>query len=235
MCLINESTAAAITYGLDKKQASSSGTGGKKNVLVFDLGGGTFDASLLTVKEGVFEVKATAGDTRLGGEDFYPTITCARYDVVLVGGSIAIPKVRDLLQDFFDDGRELCRCQSINPDEAVAYGAAVQAATLSGEGDARAQPQVRDVTPLPLGLETGGGMMSLLIPRNTAIPTRKEKVFTTHSDNQTRVLIQVYEGEGARAEVNRLLGKVVWCPASRRRHEACPGSRCASTSTPVAS
>ncbi|CAM4694208.1 unnamed protein product [Lepidochelys olivacea] len=300
--ILNEPTAAAIAYGLE---ASRDGEG-KRNILIFDLGGGTFDVSILRVDDGIFEVKATAGDTHLGGEDFdnrlvdhlvrefrrkhkedlsqdkkamqrlraacekakrtlssgtaaaisidslykgvdfHTIVTRARledlcsdlfqatlkplgkalrdanmnkdqiHDIVLVGGSTRIPKVQTLLQEFFS-GRELSK--NINPDEAVAYGAAVQAAILTGNRSQGLQNVLLlDVTPLSLGIDTVGGVMAIVVKRNSPVPTQESMEFTTAEDDQETVVFEVYEGERPMSRNNHLLGTFILSglPPARR-------------------
>jgi len=289
--IINEPTAAAIAYGLDKKKSTSTTD---NNVLIFDLGGGTFDVSILNIQGGIFEVKSTAGDTHLGGEDFdnrmvdhfvkefqrkskkdlsqnkravrrlrtacerakrtlsasaqatieidslfdgedfYTTVTRARFEelcsdlfkgtlvpvekslkdakleksaiheIVLVGGSTRIPKIQNLISDFFN-GKELNK--SINPDEAVAYGAAVQAAILTGDQhETVTDLLLLDVTPLSLGIATEGSVMSTIVKRNSTIPNKKTESYTTLENNQRCLTVEIFEGERAMTRDNHLLG-----------------------------
>ncbi|GJV68761.1 putative heat shock protein 70 family protein [Tanacetum coccineum] len=308
LSMINEPTAAAIAYGLDNKFAIN----GKINVLVFDLGGGTFDISLMTIEDkGTFNVKAVSGDTRLGGEDFdnhmvnhcvrefkrkwdkdltgnqralgrlrfacekakrilsstsqtsieldclhegidfslkftrakfeelnmnlfdkcIKTIDMCLHDakiqkswvdeIILVGGSTRIPMVQRMLQELFD-GKELCK--SVNPDEAVAYGAAVMAAKLRGHSDKKVRDLLLlDVTPLSLGVHTAGKVFDVVIPRNTQIPTKRTKIYTTVKDNQSSLTVKVYQGERAKSTDNHLLGelRVLEVPLAHPRVKVC--------------
>lgn len=291
--IINEPTAAALAYGLDQSVASKTGERGM-NILVFDLGGGTFDVSVLRIEAGVFEVKSTGGDTRLGGEDFdnsfqdwlkteiskkhkvevvsekdkarlkqaaerakrelsssasttvdvtvngdeysitatrekFESINYSHFnrcldtvkavlkegkmepneidEIVLVGGSTRVPRIQEMLSEFFG-GRQLCR--SINPDEAVAFGAAVQGAILSGVRHSACQDIVLvDVTPLSLGVEVEVRNMSVIIPRNTPIPCKKQEMYTTTENYEEELDVRIFEGERAKTDDNHLLGEFI--------------------------
>src|SRR3989339_865711 len=207
--IVNEPTAAALAYGLDKKHAD-------QKIAVFDLGGGTFDISILELGDGVFEVKSTNGDTHLGGDDFDQKIIDWLVDsfkkesgidlskdideVILVGGSTRIPAVQALVKEIFQKEPH----KGVNPDEVVAMGAAVQGGVLGGQVE---DIVLLDVTPLSLGIETLGGVSTRLIERNTTIPTRKSQVFSTAADNQTAVTIRVLQGERQMADDNVELGR----------------------------